>query len=329
MPQDPQSGSQDDRSESVQPESQTGPRTPSDTIDRRSLLAGGLATGLGAGGLGSAPGPQGLREDLFQPEDQWKDRMQAPDDGKRYGWVVDTRKCFGCHACEVACKSENDVPLGSFIRQTIYHDHEKDGGAQARIMVPMACHHCEDAPCIKACPCGAMHKGPGGSVQVNYDKCSGHASCKEACPYGAIYIDPVANQAVKCHNCTHRLENDMAPACEATCPSDALFFGDLNDPKSRASVALAGIEAAADTGVKAEKLREEQQTGSRMHFVTDKDHPMEAWEPKVPGPGQSYHPDAYSVYEWQEKTPPHDRTPHPVDVLLSLRDEENDGEESR
>ena len=40
----------------------------------------------------------------------WQGRMTAPDDGKRYGWFVDTRRCFGCHACEVSCKSENDVP---------------------------------------------------------------------------------------------------------------------------------------------------------------------------------------------------------------------------
>jgi len=48
--------------------------------------------------------------------------MQAPDDGKAYGWFIDTRRCFGCHGCEVSCKAENDVPLGNYIRQTFYKD---------------------------------------------------------------------------------------------------------------------------------------------------------------------------------------------------------------
>ena len=80
-----------------------------------------------------------------------------------------------------------------------------------------------------------MHKGAGGTVQVDYDTCSGHGACKDVCPYGAIYIDPVANQAIKCHNCTHRVDVGMEPACVDTCPSGALYFGDLADPESTVS----------------------------------------------------------------------------------------------
>jgi len=240
--------------------------------------------------------PQGVRSDLFLDEEHWRDRMQAPDDGKRYGWVVDARRCFGCHGCEVACKAENDVPLGHYIRQTIYHDYEKADGGMARIMVPMACQHCEDAPCIKACPCGALHKGAGGSVLVDYDVCSGHAACKDACPYGAIYIDPVANQAVKCHNCTHRVDQGMEPACVSTCPSEALYFGDLDDPDSAVSRMKARLDAegALDT------LRPEKGTRPRMWFAQSDDRPIAEWEPKVPREGQSYDSEAYSVYQWQE-----------------------------
>lgn len=281
---------------------------------RRDVLKKGLAAagaaGLGAASAGAAPqAKDGVREDLFMPEEHWRDRITAPDDGKKYGWIVDTRRCFGCHACEVACKSENDVPLGNYIRQTIYHDHERSNGAVARIMAPMSCQHCEDAPCIKACPCGALHKGAGGSVQVNYDKCSGHASCKDACPYGAIYIDPVANQAIKCHNCTHRLENDMDPACVTTCPSEALIFGDLNDPESKVSRMKTELEASGDL----EQVRADKGTNPRTWYATDENHRVAEWESKVPGEGQSYHPDAYSVYEWPETTPPHERIAHPAD----------------
>ena len=272
-------------------------------LSRRGLLAAGLGGAAACSLPGSAPDAtsevaagDGVAEHLFLPEEDWRDRMTAPEDGKRYGWVVDTRRCFGCHGCEVACKAENDVPLGSFIRQTIYHDYEKKAGGVARLMVPMACQHCEDAPCIKACPCGALHKGPGGSVQINYDSCSGHAACKEACPYGAIYIDPVANQAIRCHNCTHRVDVGMDPACVSTCPSEALYFGDLNDPESSVSKMKAKLEAEYELG----QLRPEKGTRPRMWFGHSKDRPIEEFEPKVPREGESYHNDAYSVYHWKK-----------------------------
>ena len=255
---------------------------------------------MGAAAAGAAAGEAALGQDAvsrFLPEEDWRDRMQAPDDGKRYGWVVDTRRCFGCHGCEVACKAENDVPLGNYIRQTIYHDFEKPAGGVARVMVPMSCQHCEDAPCIKACPCGALSKGSGGSVVVDYDTCSGHGACKEVCPYGAIYIDPVANQAIKCHNCTHRVDEGMDPACMATCPSEALYFGDLNDPDSKVSKMQARLEREGEL----ETLRPEKGTRPRMRFAVEPDRPMSAWEGKIPREGESYDPEAYNVYNWGEE----------------------------
>ena len=229
----------------------------------------------------------------FQPEPFWRERMQEPEDGKKYGWFVDTRRCFGCHGCEVSCKSENDVPLGHFIRQTFY----KDVGEYpqvARMFLPVSCQHCEDAPCIKACPCGALHKESGGTVAVNYEVCCGHGSCVEVCPYGAIYLDPVAKQAVKCHNCYHRTEVGMEPACVPTCPSEALYFGDLNDPDSKVSRAMATAEE--NGGVT--QLRPEKNTRPRMWFTGPA--PVEV-EEDVPTEGSSYNPGAYSIYQWKKQ----------------------------
>ena len=276
------------------------PQDPEQAEQRRRFLktsGAAFVTGLAGAGHPKAQQEEPPRYRIL-PEEHWKERMVAPDDGRRYGWIIDTRRCFGCHGCEVSCKAENDVPLGNYIRQTIYHDFQRPGGQLARIMVPMACQHCEDAPCIKACPCGALHKGPGGSVQVNYEVCSGHAACREACPYGAIYIDPVANQAIKCHNCTHRLEVGMEPACVATCPSEALYFGDLNDPSSKVSRMQKQLED--DAQVRLETLRPEKKTAPRTQFVVDDQRPMEAWEPKIPREGESYSNDAYSVFNWSE-----------------------------
>jgi Fe-S-cluster-containing dehydrogenase component len=232
--------------------------------------------------------------DKFLPEEFWRDRMEAPEDGKKFGWFVDTRRCFGCHACEVSCKAENDVPLGHYIRQTIY----KDVGEYpkvARVFLPMSCQHCEDAPCIKACPCGALHKEAGGTVAVDYNRCSGHGTCVEVCPYGAIYLDPVAKQAVKCHNCYHRTENGMEPACVPTCPSEALHFGDLNDPESKVSKAM---EEAKKADGELTQLRTEKETKPRMWFAGK--GPVEV-EDDVPREGESYNPNAYSIYNWKKQ----------------------------
>ena len=114
-----------------------------------------------------APADQGSANQgpgvTYQPEANWRERMKAPDDGKKFGWFVDTRRCFGCHGCEVSCKAENDVPLGHYIRQTIYKD-VGDYPKVARLFLPMSCQHCEDAPCIKACPCVAMEAVTGAVI---------------------------------------------------------------------------------------------------------------------------------------------------------------------
>ena len=233
----------------------------------------------------------------FQPESFWKERMTPPDDGKKYGWFVDTRRCFGCHACEVSCKSENDVPLGNFIRQTFFRD-VGEYPKVARLFMPMSCQHCEDAPCIKACPCGALHKEAGGTVAIDYNTCCGHGSCVDACPYGAIYMDPVAHQAVKCHNCYHRTEGEEAlePACVPTCPSQALYFGDLNDPESKISKAV--VDAEEDQ-VELVQLRAEKETKPRMWFAGPATAEIEG---KIPKEGESYEGAAYDIYNWKKST---------------------------
>lgn len=262
---------------------------------RRQFLgaASGALAFTGAASTEANENTEKTPESFFQPEEYWKDRIKAPEDGKRYGWFIDTRRCFGCHACEVSCKAENDVPLGNYIRQTIY----KDVGEYpkvARVFMPMACQHCEDAPCIKACPCGALHKESGGTVAVDYDICCGHSTCTDVCPYGAIYMDPVAKQAVKCHNCYHRVENDMEPACVPTCPSKALYFGDLNDAKSPISMAMEN--AKKDTELV--QLRTEKNTKPRTWFAGKA--PVEV-EERIPREGESYGPQAYSVHNWKEQ----------------------------
>ena len=146
---------------------------------------------------------------------------------KRAGMVVDLRRCIGCHACSIACKTENEVPLGGFRNRVRYLEQpEKD----TLSFLPLLCMHCQDAPCLSACPTQAPTRLADGRVVINQDKCCGMKACISACPYGAIYIDAKSGRADKCDLCTHRTSLDLEPACVASCPTDTLRYGDLGDP---------------------------------------------------------------------------------------------------
>ncbi|MEM7263199.1 MAG: 4Fe-4S dicluster domain-containing protein, partial [Planctomycetota bacterium] len=157
----------------------------------------------------------------------------------RWGFVLDQGACIGCHACTVGCKAENEVPLGAFRTwvKWIEHGHYPETQRSAAVL---RCNHCEDAPCIEICPTIALHKREDGIVDLDADRCVGCASCLQACPYDAIYIDPFEGTAAKCHFCAHRLEVDLAPACVAVCPEQAIKVIDLEAPGVRKELRTRG-----------------------------------------------------------------------------------------
>ncbi|HET6881253.1 MAG TPA: 4Fe-4S dicluster domain-containing protein [Pirellulales bacterium] len=152
-------------------------------------------------------------------------------DKPRYQMAIDLERCTGCHACSVACKVENQVPLGNFRTKVYYYD-EGNYPQVRRWFLPVVCMQCVDAPCLKACPTDSIRRDDDGIVRIDTNTCLAHGKCEEACPYGAIYVDPQRNVADKCDFCSHRLEVGMEPACVETCPSAALVFGDANDAAS-------------------------------------------------------------------------------------------------
>ncbi|MFT5286396.1 MAG: Fe-S-cluster-containing dehydrogenase component [Planctomycetota bacterium] len=147
------------------------------------------------------------------------------------GFVIDHSRCIGCHACTVACKSENDVPLGDF-RTWVKYTEAGEFPDVRRSFTVLRCNQCTDAPCMTICPTSALHKRPDGIVDVEKDACIGCKSCMQACPYDALYIDKRSGTANKCHFCAHRTERGLAPACAVVCPTEALIPGDFDDPDS-------------------------------------------------------------------------------------------------
>jgi tetrathionate reductase subunit B len=107
---------------------------------------------------------------------------------RRYALVVDARKCINCKACVVACKAENDVPLGRF-RNRI---NEESGGVYPRLRAsfePEQCHHCASPSCVRVCPTGASYQRSDGLVLVEGDDCIGCGYCIIACPYDARFFN--------------------------------------------------------------------------------------------------------------------------------------------
>jgi Fe-S-cluster-containing dehydrogenase component len=156
----------------------------------------------------------------------------------RLGFVIDQRKCIGCHACTVACKAENGVPLGEFRTWVKYVDKGTFPDSRRHFLVER-CNHCDNAPCITICPTKALFRRDDGIVDFDADRCIGCKSCMQACPYDAIYIDPTTHTAAKCNFCAHRVDVGLQPACVIVCPEQAIITGDLDDPTSHISQLIA------------------------------------------------------------------------------------------
>jgi Fe-S-cluster-containing dehydrogenase component/formate-dependent nitrite reductase membrane component NrfD len=172
--------------------------------------------------------------------------------------VIDHRKCIGCHACTVACKEENQVPLGTF-RTWVKYVEKGSWPNTRRYFSVLRCNHCDDAPCVTICPTVALYRRADGIVDFDGARCIGCKSCMQGCPYDALYIDPNTNTAAKCHYCAHRLEVGLEPACVIVCPERAIIAGDLDDPRTE----IARLVAREQVEVR----KPEQGTRPQVYYV--------------------------------------------------------------
>jgi molybdopterin-containing oxidoreductase family iron-sulfur binding subunit len=192
--------------------------------------------------------------------------------------VIDQNRCVGCWSCAVACKEINNEPLGYWWNRVLTAAPNQSDAATKpasenidvphgefpdleMAYLPLACQHCEDAPCVKVCPVQATFRRDDGTVLVDYERCIGCRYCIAACPYGVRVFnwgdakrapgDPVGygrdhrvdgrlvftperprGVVEKCTMCVERLDAGEEPFCIEQCPVGARVFGDLDDPDS-------------------------------------------------------------------------------------------------
>jgi Fe-S-cluster-containing dehydrogenase component len=187
----------------------------------------------------------------------------------QYGFVMDVSRCVGCYGCFVACKDEywgNDYLPNSLEQprhgQFWMNIRKRERGSYPYIKVaymPVPCMHCDEAPCVHVAQEGAVYKRKDGIVLIDPVKAVGQRQIVDSCPYGAVYWNEEKNLPQKCTLCAHRLDKGEMPRCVEACPSDAIRFGDLDEPYSEVSRLL--------KSGKCETFHPEYHTAPRAHYM--------------------------------------------------------------
>jgi molybdopterin-containing oxidoreductase family iron-sulfur binding subunit len=263
-------------------------------------MAGGRALAAGATATSDVPiaalpelPPAVAGEDVIvRMTEDLQRALKKPAEQRRWGMVIDLRRCVGCQSCTVACIVENKLPPGVVYRVVL----QEDSGSYpnvGRTFTPRPCMQCDNPPCVPVCPVGATYKRPDGIVAIDYDACIGCRYCITACPYSARTFDfgeyygdasgspplqfeklpsldysqvwnrtrdtsPSGN-ARKCTLCIHRVEQGLLPACVLSCMGRATHFGDLNDSDSLVSE-LIGHENVT-------RLKEDLGTNPKVYYI--------------------------------------------------------------
>ena len=174
--------------------------------------------------------------------------------------LIDTSKCIGCKACQVACSewnelrdevghnagtydNPNDLSADSWTLMR-FTEYENPGTGNLEWLIRKdGCMHCAEPGCLAACPSpGAIVKYANGIVDLNQDKCIGCGYCITGCPFDIPRISQKDKKAYKCTLCSDRVAVGLEPACVKTCPTGAIVFGSKEDMQVHAAGRIADLK---------------------------------------------------------------------------------------
>ena len=184
--------------------------------------------------------------------------MTRVDASAKIAALVDTTRCMGCRACQVACKQWNQLPSEktrfrgtyenppslSAVTWTKIQFFESSNGKQEWRFRKQQCFHCDKASCVTVCPTGAAKELPNGIVIIDQSLCTGCKYCVEACPFQTPKFSEKTGTAIKCRFCWDRVSNGLGPACVKACPTGALFFGRREDVLREAKARAEKVKGA-------------------------------------------------------------------------------------
>src|SRR5215467_6598210 len=174
--------------------------------------------------------------------------------------LIDTTKCIGCKACQVACMEWNDLRddvgtnFGSYQNPADltdrswtlmrFSEYENPKGDLEWLIRKDGCMHCDDPGCLKACPSpGAIVQYTNGIVDFVSDNCIGCGYCVKGCPFNIPRISKVDSKAYKCTLCSDRVVVGQAPACAKACPTQAIVFGTKAEMIAHADKRIADLKS--------------------------------------------------------------------------------------
>jgi formate dehydrogenase iron-sulfur subunit len=203
------------------------------------------------------------------------------------GFFTDTSVCIGCKACEVACKTWNEVPEDGLNLLGMSYDNTGGLGASTWrhvafieqitrpgdlgipdtdrgpsessafsadgsrwLMSSNVCKHCTESACLDVCPTGALMRTEFGTVVVQSDICNGCGYCVPACPFGVIERREGDGRAWKCTLCYDRIGDGLEPACAKACPTESIQFGPVDELRERAQLRVSELQEAGESGAR-------------------------------------------------------------------------------
>ena len=175
--------------------------------------------------------------------------------------LIDTSKCIGCKACQVACLEWNNLREEVGENRGVYDNPGDLTPASLTVMRfsewinpetddlewlirKDGCMHCEDPGCLKACPApGAIVQYSNGIVDFVHENCIGCGYCIKGCPFNIPRISKVDYKAYKCTLCSDRVAMGQGPACAKACPTQAIVFGTKDEMKSHAEKRIEDLKS--------------------------------------------------------------------------------------